>query len=291
MRDTFIALDAEAILNIPVRRGGGEDFLASAYETSGTYSVKSAYRALVNQKERLALDEGQITGTSVDQQHVWNAIWKLKVVPKVKVFWWRVMRGLLPDECTLKRRHMKQISTCKGCLAREEDLEHALMLCSHARRFWEETRLLFDINLPRLHPHTWRKDILCDQRFSEKERAILVTVMWAIWMSRNRLSNDKEGWDHASSVRKIREDLAILDIPGQLTSPLPGYGWQPPDNPYMKINTDAAVHLDGGNAGLGGVARSSSGFKGAWRKPFPGVTDPLIAEALALKEGAIFATL
>ena len=40
VRDTFIAPDAEAILNIPIRRGGGEDFLAWAHETSGIYSVK-----------------------------------------------------------------------------------------------------------------------------------------------------------------------------------------------------------------------------------------------------------
>ena len=107
-------------------------------------------------------------------------------------------------------------------------------------------------------------------------------------MSRNRLTHDREGWDPAASVRRIREDLAILELPRQLTSTLPGYGWEPPDD---SINTDVVVHLDDGNAGLGGVARSSSGFKGAWCKPVPGVTDPLIAEALALKEGVIFATL
>ena len=70
-----------------------------------------------------------------------------------------------------------------------------------------------------------------------------------------------------------------------------GYGWRPPDVSHIKINTDGAVHLDDGNAGAGGVARSSSGFKGAWCKPFLGVTDPLNADALALKEGVIFATL
>ena len=74
MRGTFIAPDATAILNIPLRQGGGEDILAWAHEKSGIYSGKSAYRALVNQKERLALDEGQITGTSVDQQQLWNAV-------------------------------------------------------------------------------------------------------------------------------------------------------------------------------------------------------------------------
>ena len=42
VRDTFIAPDAEAILNIPLRQGGGEDLLARAHERTGIYSVKSA---------------------------------------------------------------------------------------------------------------------------------------------------------------------------------------------------------------------------------------------------------
>ena len=58
VREIFITPDAAAILNIPLRHGGGEDFYAWAFEKSGIYSVKSAHRALVNQKERHALDEG-----------------------------------------------------------------------------------------------------------------------------------------------------------------------------------------------------------------------------------------
>jgi hypothetical protein len=32
-------------------------------------------------------------------------------------------------------------------------------------------------------------------------------------------------------------------------------------------------------------------FLGAWSKPFMGVTDPLIVEVLALRDGVIFANL
>lgn len=54
VRGTFLAPDAEAILNIPLRIGGGEDFQAWAFESTGNYSVKSAYRTLVTHKEWLA---------------------------------------------------------------------------------------------------------------------------------------------------------------------------------------------------------------------------------------------
>lgn len=88
IRRNFIAPEADAILNIPLRRGGGEDFLAWSLEKSGVYSVKSAYRALVNHNEHLALDEGTVTGTSTNEEQMWKALWKLNVVPKVRVFWW-----------------------------------------------------------------------------------------------------------------------------------------------------------------------------------------------------------
>jgi hypothetical protein len=57
----------------------------------------------VNQKERAALDEGEVAETSSNEQQMWLALWKLKVVLKVRVFRWRVIRGILSDECTLKR--------------------------------------------------------------------------------------------------------------------------------------------------------------------------------------------
>jgi hypothetical protein len=43
--------------------------------------------------------------------------------------------------------------------------------------------------------------------------------------------------------------------------------------------------------GTGGVARSHSAYLGAWSKPYEGITDLLIAEALALRDGVIFARL
>ena len=70
-----------------------------------------------------------------------------------------------------------------------------------------------------------------------------------------------------------------------------GLQWCPPDVGWIKINTDGATNIEASCAGGGGVARSHLSFKGAWSKPFPGVLDPFVAEALALREGVIFAQL
>ena len=70
-----------------------------------------------------------------------------------------------------------------------------------------------------------------------------------------------------------------------------GQAWRPPDTGWIKINTDGALSSDTRTGGAGGVARSHLCFLGAWSKPLYGVTDPLISELLAVREGTIFAQL
>jgi hypothetical protein len=40
-----------------------------------------------------------------------------------------------------------------------------------------------------------------------------------------------------------------------------------------------------------GMDRNTSDFIGAWSKPYPSVADPMIAEALAFRDGVIFVKL
>jgi hypothetical protein len=89
-----------------------------------------------------------------------------------------------------------------------------------------------------------------------------------------------------------KEALAFLQIPKKDAVILPGYGCRPPDGNKININIDCGMSMEARKGGAGGVAplaRSSSTFLGAWSKPHPGITDPLIAEALPLRDGVIFA--
>ena len=229
VRDNFIALDAEAILNIPLHFGGGYDFHAWAFDRTGNYTIKTTYRALVTQKELAALEEGTVTGSSQTEEQMWKSLWKLKVLPKVRVFWWRVVRGILPDECTLRHRHIKVISRCNVCNAMDEDLMHALVHCSHAKSFWAAAREVLDLKLSSLHPTTWSRDLVVDTRFSTIERCQIITIMHAIWSSRNRWTHDEDGYNPIQAIKRAREDLALLDLPGDRSSIHEGHAWRPPE--------------------------------------------------------------
>jgi hypothetical protein len=154
-------------------------------------------------------------------------------------------------------------------------MRHALIKCSHARNFWREAEVWLKIKLPELHPDTWTRDILCDHLFSETDRASIITVMWSIWSSRNNIVHDKGAWDPAQSVKMTRDALALLDIPMQHARIFPSHGWRPPDEGWVKINTDASICSDSAMGGAGGIARTHLAFVGAWSKPFPGVTDQI----------------
>jgi hypothetical protein len=97
-------------------------------------------------------------------------------------------------------------------------------------------------------------------------------------------------YDPVQAVKSVRDDLIMLDVPKPPRG-VSGAQWRPPDVGWIKINKDGAINNEARCAGGGGIARSHLSFMGAWSKPFPGVTDPLIAEALALREGVIFAQL
>lgn len=67
----------------------------------------------------------------------------------------------------------------------DEDLMHALIKCNHVREFWRAAKDRFSIKLPNLHPDTWSRDILLDKIFEESDRCKTISIMHAIWNSRN----------------------------------------------------------------------------------------------------------
>ena len=168
---------------------------------------------------------------------------------------------------------------------------HALIQCSHARRFWDEACAWFGLWLPRLHPCSWARDILCGDRVKEDDRGKIITIMWTIWHSRNRIKHGEEGRDPRAAIKATREALALLELPRSVPILLPGHGWRPPEPGMVKITTDGALNIAEGRGGAGGVARSSSALLGSWCKPFVEISNPFLMEAISMREGVLFAKL
>jgi hypothetical protein len=110
----LIPMDARAVRCIPL--GRTEDFCAWTGEKHGNYSVKSAYMLLMekaNQDEEHFQDKP--SHSDAKNSWIWRKLWRCKVPPKVRVFWWRVYNEFITSRANLHHRHIELLDTCVTC--------------------------------------------------------------------------------------------------------------------------------------------------------------------------------
>ena len=64
-------------------------------------------------------------------------LWKVNVMPKIKVFLWQLCHNSLPSRGTLFRRGLQLDPTCPACLNDIEDTDHIFLHCPMARQIWD----------------------------------------------------------------------------------------------------------------------------------------------------------
>jgi hypothetical protein len=198
VRASFLPIDVDAIMRTPIR-GEGEDVWAWELERHGMYLVKSACKFLHSRQQQ----QDDMTTASTSANDTWRRVWKLDVPPKVKVFWWRVIREFLSAKQVLHKRHVELVSICDTCGNQEESIQHVLMECTIARIYWEQTKELTEVILPVLHPTTWAQDLLFFG--TARERATIICGMWSLWMHRNDWQHGKAGVPIKQAIHWVRD--------------------------------------------------------------------------------------
>jgi hypothetical protein len=184
-------------------------------------------------------------------------------------------------------------STCGICKAKSENMFHALIECSHAQMFWAAAKEILLVKLPRLHPTTWARDILCGSLFLEKDIARIISVMYTIWTSRNKVTHGEAVFNPSKSMEFIHEAMQTLEFPKEqrsAKSPTPVCTWHGLLDGFTKINSDGGIQVDLNLAASGVVALDATDFCGAMCKTSTGISDPITIEALALRDAFKYAT-
>jgi len=284
IRQIFFPIDAEAILRTPVRPNH-EDFWAWEPEKFGMYSVKSAYRLLDTRR----INESNLQAESVSENTDWNKLWKLKVPPKVKVFWWRVINEFLPTRQILHKKHIEPIANCDLCGADSESIRHVLMECSVAKSFWEYMKSTTGAKLPMLHPDSWAFDLISCKGVAKQDQAVFLIGMYALWMQRNRSKHGEPSRPIKFAVQWAVDMAFDLQQAGSAPLSVKPQGtplWQKPEAGWLKCNTDGAFYDRHWKGASGAVLRDDNGaFIRACARWYDNCLDVLTSEALACRDG------
>jgi hypothetical protein len=91
----FNERDREEIRNLALTNSDGADKLIWKFNNKGHYTVKSAYRYAM---------ETLIDNVEYRVPGDWTRMWNLHIPQRIKVFLWRLLRGVLPTRMRLQDR-------------------------------------------------------------------------------------------------------------------------------------------------------------------------------------------
>ncbi|KAG7963456.1 hypothetical protein I3843_09G118400 [Carya illinoinensis] len=116
VRSVLPPREATKVLSIRLPMDNILDMLIWEHETSGIFSVKSAYEFFKTIEQNGDVAE---SSRAEDEKLLWKHLWKMHVPQRVKVFAWRMYKNILPTFQNLKTRRVIQEATCYCCQTEE----------------------------------------------------------------------------------------------------------------------------------------------------------------------------
>ncbi|MBA0716196.1 hypothetical protein Golax_015047, partial [Gossypium laxum] len=232
----------DQICNIPIFPHCPNDVLVWFHSHHGTYTTKAAYSWLILKKMGVG-----------PHRLFWKMIWQLKIIPKIRIFAWRVGHEILPTNSKIASIRPLMNLACQRCGADKETLIHALKDCPTAR----ETLMCGGLD-DRLVSNVFDRCIdwleMALRILDKKAMENFITLIWNSWNNRNNFTfRGKEEdantiWNRALM---LSNDFRIHNFSERPMLPI-----QPTDRKW--INVDAAI--EEGKMGLGVIVRDEDGF-------------------------------
>ncbi|XP_031095268.1 uncharacterized protein LOC115999567 [Ipomoea triloba] len=161
---TIIIDDAEAQDSIVWRHGTSEVFsVSSAYDLASNYSTTF-------------------------EAAKWNAVWKLKVPKRTKIFIWLAHHERIMTNSLRARRGMTENTNCWLCRDEVEDTDHVLRKCPAADTVWSRLLPTFYWQTKNLPFKDWLDRGIANkgnQLRPENENILFAVAIWWIWKWRN----------------------------------------------------------------------------------------------------------
>ncbi|KAL0701401.1 hypothetical protein Bca4012_057523 [Brassica carinata] len=253
--------DVQEVLSIKLSKYASHDRHIWPYNKNMEYSVKSGYWVathICQEVDTVAAPPGSLS--------LKDQIWKLNIIPKIKVFLWKVVSGAIATYAQLCTRGINTDPVCQRCCLEEETINHALFRCPYAYATWRCS------NLPVVYQFSDNLEDNMSMLFQFLkdcgdiwEQGILsFWIVWYVWKSRNEfLFNRRNVQPIEDANRAIRaKDEWCYSVKKKETGvqrTLRSSKWEPPPVGWLKCNFDCSFSQENEYAGLGCIVRNDQG--------------------------------
>jgi hypothetical protein len=228
------------------------------FERDGAYSVKSAYKDILNHD--VAVIQHRVPGN-------WNCIWSLKLPSKVKNFLWRACRNCLPTRIRLQSKGVQCTDRCAVCDDFGEDSTHLFFMCNKSMICWQRSGLwsilmaVFDIDA------SFPTNVFAIlHHLDQQQKQVFSVTLWSIWKHRNN-----KVWNNVTETAqaicaRAGSLLTIWRNAQTIRHPIPQHPatpndlkWIKPSPGRFKCNVDAAFSQARNRVGIGVCIRDDEG--------------------------------
>ncbi|XP_078156085.1 uncharacterized protein LOC144551861 [Carex rostrata] len=152
---------------------------------SGRFSVKLVYKELHNRRNRFSA--AGVSQSVNNADNLWFHIWKKgKVVPRVRVFMWKLMHNGLPWGKVMADRLGCSDQNCQTCDSEPEDAMHWMVRCQFSRMCWFASDLGIRTEGVTLSVQEFL--LWMAKQTSDEQWTTFANCLWALWRCRNGLA-------------------------------------------------------------------------------------------------------
>ncbi|CAL1384042.1 unnamed protein product [Linum trigynum] len=285
LRHWFDPETCRAIKTIPLSRLNIEDKLIWHPTSDGIFSVKSVYYVAVNLDRQRGRWKALVSWMDKPS---WIRLWEADLPPKLRVFVWQIFHRILPTMEALREKEVDVLPRCPVCWEASETLEHMFLECPVARALWDYSGLAhLGEGLPRHTFPLFLRKLLAVVHSPALVMSI-VAILWRIWRSRNWVVFEGKQFAIPALMRQFHQQVQEwLSLPRDQTVQI-----DPTPAPTIMFDgADTAICMWDGAVRLGSHAAEGMVILNSERAVilakgvhFPFLSDPLMVEALALRE-------
>ena len=145
----------------------------------------------------------------------WKIVWTARVIPKVKIFMWRLLHNILPTAENLRMKGVNLQGGCLVCGHSDETAVHIMFQCKLSKEVWSSVCPRLMENVDRFVGQTIFWQSIFDWLVQEDVLEQCMITCWQLWCNRNQCLHGhvcRTSTTIAGTVGRLLEDFKAVYI-------------------------------------------------------------------------------